>query len=227
MMMNISSGTKARFSNVLKQCQRIEQSVKTLQMIGQTVILPSVCDADTVNKPSIQFGNDYAQKRKAAVEEQARQRQSEQWAADLEKARQSEIDLGNKCQELLPILQSPALEAIGDVPAFSLGELLILLTNRLHPSFKKGPDFVLQGSEPTGFYFTKEFLRQEGFPETDIVELVRAAKQLVPLGLLTAVTARVEGQHQVEFIETRGFEVTVLGENIARKFKEVSATPQS
>lgn len=225
--MNISSGAKALFSPVSKQCQRIEQPVKTPHMSGLTVTIPSICDAETVNKPSIQFGNDYAKKRKAALEEQAKQRQSEQWAADLEKARQNEIDLGQKLQEFLPILQSPALEAIGDVPAFSLGELLILLTNRLHPSFKKGPDFVLQGSEPTGFYFTKEFLRQEGFPETDITELVRAAKQLIPLGLLTAVTARVEGQQQVEFIETRGFEVTVLGENIARKLKQLSSTPQS
>jgi hypothetical protein len=195
--------------------------------VGVVFSASNLQGADHFEKPALQFGNAYAEKRKAALAAQVARRQQDEWQDGLEKARREEEQLGEKCRELLPVLQSPALEAVGDVPAFSLGELLILLTDRKHPAFKQGPNHVLLGSEPKGFYFTKEFLRQEGFCDTDIAELYSAARQMIPSELLTAVMGKVEGQQQVDYVETRGFEVTVLGENIARKFKEITPSLQS
>jgi hypothetical protein len=193
-------------------------------------------------KPALQFGNDYAEKRKAALAAQVAQsepvaqtqqtQQTEEAAppppdivsSESEIARREAEELTQKFQELLPLLKTRVLEPVGDVPAFTYGDLLVLLADPKHLSFKSGPSAIPSETEPKGFYFTQEYWIREGFPEEAIFDVHCAASYLKSDELLTIVRGDVQGLHSHDSVN-RGYEVTELGHKIARKYQEAFPAP--
>jgi hypothetical protein len=64
--------------------------------VGVVFSASNLQGADHFEKPALQFGNAYAEKRKAALAAQVARRQQDEWQDGLEKARREEEQLGEK-----------------------------------------------------------------------------------------------------------------------------------